>query len=358
MKSSTASDTRRTINIGIVGATGVVGETFLLLLVEREFPVGDLRLFASDASKGLTKRFQEREIKIQMLTPGCFRDLDIVFFSSGDDVSREWAPQAVKDGAIAIDNSAAFRLQEGVSLAVPEINSELLPRLRLGNPPGEAAQIIANPNCSTIQLSVALNPLRKQYGLECVRVASYQAASGAGKNGVEELVGQTKTALEGETPQRGSTFPKPLAFDSIPQIGSFAEEGSAHDGLCTEEIKIISETRKILGLPELKVSAFTVRVPALNSHAEAVWVTLKEPAKNRQEVETTLSSSPGIELFRRESGDYPTQALASGTDPVYVGRVHQDPADPQTWILWVVSDNLRKGAALNGIQIAEKLYDL
>lgn len=358
-QSSDHGSTAPGINVGVVGATGVVGETFLLLLASRAFPVGDLRLFASDASKGLKKKFEGREIEIRVLEEGCFDGLDIVFFSSGDDISAEWAPKAAKAGAIAIDNSGAFRMHHDISLAVPEVNGHLLPKLKRGERPGSAAQIIANPNCSTIQLVVALKPLADRYGLEFVRVSSYQSVSGAGKNGIEELLTQTKIAVEGEEPAKGKTFPKVIAFDSIPQIGSFTTDGSANDGFCSEEIKIMKETRKILELPDLKVSAFTVRVPTLNSHAETVWVTLKKPVSNRDEVESTLSSGEGIEVFKFAEGmDYPTQSFASGQDPVYVGRVHKDPNDANTWMMWVVSDNLRKGAALNGIQIAEKLYGL
>lgn len=397
-----ASEHGGKVNVGVVGATGVVGETFLLLLDERAFPFNELRLFASDASRGLKRKVDGREFSVTTLSEGCFDGLDIVFFSSGDDVSKEWAPKAVKSGAIAIDNSGAFRMESDVLLNVPEVNGDLLPKLKLGERASAVAQVIANPNCSTIQLVVALKPLADRYGLEFVRVSSYQSVSGAGKAGIEELLQQTKLAVEGETPSKGATFPKPIAFDCIPQIGSFVIDGSADDGFCSEEIKIMNETRKIMRLPSLRVSAFTVRVPTLNSHAETVWVTLKKPAASLNEIEGVLAAGDGIELFGRtmqnhaanharsagvastrgnltsalasaaaatstsvssrssQSGplDYPTQALASGEDPVYVGRVHRDPNEPNTWMMWVVSDNLRKGAALNGIQIAEKIYGL
>lgn len=342
------------VNVGVVGATGVVGETFLLLLAEREFPFGELRLFASDASRGLKRKVTGREFEIQTLSPGCFKGLDVVFFSSGDEISKDWAPKAVEDGAIAIDNSGAFRMDAEITLCVPEVNGDLLPRLKLGDRPcaiAGAPRIIANPNCSTIQLVVALKPLAEAYGIETVRVSSYQSVSGAGKSGIEELIEQTKLALEGETPEKGNTFPKAIAFDCLPQIGAISETS----GFCSEETKIMNESRKILRLPELKVSAFTVRVPTLNSHAEAVWVTLKKSAGSSAEIESCLAAGEGIELFKG-TGNYPTQALASGNDPVYVGRVHKDPIDSTTWMLWVVSDNLRKGAALNGIQIAEKIW--
>lgn len=368
----TSKPSQKDIRVGVVGATGVVGETFLLLLEQRGFPFSDLRLFASDASKGLKRTVDAREFEVTTLRDGCFDGLDIVFFSSGDDISKEWAPRAVKAGAVAIDNSGAFRMDSSITLAVPELNADLLPSLTPGERPGSKAQIIANPNCSTIQLVVALKPLADRYGIESVKVSSYQSVSGAGKAGLEELLDQTKLAVEGEIPQKGTTFPKAIAFDSIPQIGSFVTDGSADDGFCSEEIKIMKETRKIMRLPDVNVSAFTVRVPTINSHAETVWVTLKKPAASLAEIESVMADGQGLEVFGRtlEPGrkgaaksskgptDYPTQAMASGEDPVYVGRIHKDPCDETTWMMWVVSDNLRKGAALNGIQIAESMFRL
>lgn len=334
------------INVGVVGATGVVGETFLNLIEEREFPTGELRLFASENSKGQTRRCSGRDIAIQTLREGCFDGLDLVFFSSGDDISRDWAPQAVKAGAIAVDNSAAFRMNPDFALVVPEVNGDLLPK------PGMPT-IVANPNCSTIQLVVALSPLAKRFGLQNVRVASYQSVSGAGRDGIEELFTQTRVELEGEE-STSKVFPAPIAFNCVPQIGRITD-----DGFCTEEIKIMTETCKILRLPELPVSAFTVRVPTLNAHAEAVWVTLSKSHVSRIEIEDCLATAAGVELVGPTEGPgYPTQKTASGRDPVYVGRLHRDRQDPSTWLMWVVSDNLRKGAALNGIQIAERIFDL
>ncbi len=335
------------INLGVVGATGVVGETFLQLIEEREFPAGEIRLFASEASQGKTRNCQGQDIAIQTLSEGCFDGLDLVFFSSGDDISKEWAPKAMAAGAIAVDNSAAFRMDERFPLVVPEVNGDLLPK------PGNAT-IIANPNCSTIQLVVALAPLAKKYGLKGVRVASYQSVSGAGRNGIEELLTSTRVALEGEDITKSETFPAPIPFNSIPQIGRFDDAG-----FCTEEVKIMKETSKILRLPNLPVSAFTVRVPTLNSHAEAVWATLEKPDLSVADVTNTLKSAPGVEVTApNESPGYPTQKFASGRDPVYVGRIHRDLFDKNTWLMWVVADNLRKGAALNGIQIAEHIFDL
>jgi aspartate-semialdehyde dehydrogenase len=335
--------TKKRINVGVVGATGVVGETFLELIEERDFPIGDLRLFASENSQGKTLQCKGEPYPVHALTENCFDGLDLVFFSSGDDISKEWAPKAVSSGAMAVDNSAAFRMDDAYPLVVPEVNGDLLPKP--GNP-----TIIANPNCSTIQLVVALAPLAKKFGLKSVRVASYQSVSGAGRNGIEELFSSTKIALEGEEITKSETFPEPIAFNCVPQIGRISD-----DGFCTEEIKIMSETRKILRQPKLPVSAFTVRVPTMNAHAEAVWATFEKDQATRADVEGALAKAPGIELM---SSSYPTQKLASGRDPVFVGRVHRDLYDPSTWLMWVVADNLRKGAALNGIQIAESIFDL
>jgi len=337
--------TKNGISVGVVGATGVVGETFLQLLEEREFPLADLHLFASENSEGIRLNCQDRSFPVQSLSAGCFDGLDLVFFSSGDDISREWAPKAVQAGAFAVDNSAAFRGSTEHILAVPEVNGDLLPRKSLG----AKASLIANPNCSTIQLVVALSPLAKAFGLSSVRVASYQSVSGAGRAGLEELLSTTRLALEGEEINKSSTFPAPVAFNCIPQIGSF--DGN---GFCTEEVKIMTETRKILRLPKLPVSAFTVRVPTLNAHAEAVWVTLNKSGLSQKDLENAYANHPGIEI----SAGYATQKSASGQDAVYIGRIRPDLDDPHTWLMWIVSDNLRKGAALNGLQIAEHIFDI
>jgi aspartate-semialdehyde dehydrogenase len=335
----------KTLNVGVVGATGVVGEVFLQLLHERQFPVGQLKLFASDRSAGQTRKFKRQDIKVETLSHGCFKGLDLVFFSSGDDISKEWAPLAEKDGAVAVDNSAAFRMSADRLLVVPEVNGHLLQR---GKP-----TIIANPNCSTIQLVVALAPLRKDFGLESVHVATYQAVSGAGRAGQEELGGQLKDWAKGVAHQSPQTFPHPIAMNVIPQIGSFQD-----NGFCTEELKIMRETKKILGDSTFRVSAFTVRVPAWNAHSEAVWVRLKKIV-TREELLQSLHKQEGLIVEDNPKDSiYPLALTWSEKDPVAVGRIHQDLEDPYTWILWIVSDNLRKGAALNGIQIAERIFDI
>jgi aspartate-semialdehyde dehydrogenase len=331
------------LSLGVVGATGMVGTEFLKILEERKFPIQNLKLFASESSKGLKTSFRGKNIEIETLKDGCFKGLDLVFFSSGDDISAEWAPKAVKEGAFAVDNSAAFRLNPEVPLVVPEVNGHLLEKM-------SDATIIANPNCSTIQLVVALKPLKDKFGVNTVRVASYQSVSGAGKAAVDELMQQTLAQLNHQD-SKTEVFPHPIAFNNLPQIGSFGA-----DGFTSEETKIRKETKKILGDDSIKVSAFTVRTPTLNGHSEAVWVTLNN-STNREAILGALKNAPGLTVLDDPTQSiYPLTRMASGTDPVYVGRVHADPDDPKTWLMWVVADNIRKGAALNGIQIAEMLF--
>lgn len=333
------------LKVGVVGATGMVGQSFMATLEQRQFPVAELRPFASENSLGKSIRLQGKAYPIQVLKPGCFDGLDLVFFSSGDDISKEWAPQAVKSGAWAVDNSAAFRMDENVSLVVPEVNGDLLD--------GEKKpRIIANPNCSTIQLVVALNPLHKKFGIERVHVASYQAVSGAGQPAYDELLNQV-TGYKTDPHPKAQNFPHPIVFNCIPQIGSFNDLGFS-----SEEMKVMKETRKIMRAPDISVSAFTVRVPVLNAHAEVAWVRLKSKA-SREEILEVWKSAEGLVIQDDPKGSvYPMQRTASGQDPVYVGRLHQDLDDPQTWLMWIVADNIRKGAALNGIQIADRIFDI
>lgn len=332
----------KSLKVGVVGATGMVGQTFMSILEERKFPIAELRPFASEASEGKKIKCQNKEWISQVLKPGCFDGLDLVFFSSGDDISKEWAPQAVKSGAYAVDNSAAFRMDPEIALVVPEVNGDLLKNMK-------TPQIIANPNCSTIQLVVALKPLQEKFGIEEVRVSSYQAVSGGGLPAYEELLAQTQD-YKNQNPQT-KVFPHPIIFNAIPQIGSFNDEGFS-----SEEMKIQKETKKILRQNDLKVSAFTVRIPALNSHSETVWVTLKKEASKADFV-SSMSGFPGLVVQDDPKNSvYPTARDVSGKDPVYVGRIHRDLENSKMWLMWVVSDNIRKGAALNGIQIAEKLF--
>ncbi|WII70637.1 aspartate-semialdehyde dehydrogenase [Bdellovibrio sp. 22V] len=333
---------KRKLKVGVVGATGMVGQTFMNILAERDFPIAELRPFASENSLGKKIELQGTQWPVQILKDGCFDGLDLVFFSSGDDISKEWAPKAVQAGAFAVDNSAAFRMDPNTVLIVPEVNGHLING-------GSKPQIIANPNCSTIQLVVALKPLLDKFGLEEVRVSTYQAVSGAGQGGYDELMEQT--ANHKKDNHEAKTFPHTILFNCIPQIGSFND-----DGYCSEEVKIMKETRKILEQKDLKVSAFTVRIPALNAHSESVWVTLNKEVK-RDDIMAALKDFPGIVVQDDpKKSDYPLARDVSGKDPVYVGRIHRDPENAKMWLMWVVSDNIRKGAALNGIQIAEKIF--
>ncbi len=327
----------RALKVGVVGATGMVGKSFMETLEQRKFPVSELRPFASEASLGKMIKLQGREYACQVLKPGCFDGLDLVFFSSGDDISAEWGPQAVKSGAWAIDNSNAFRMDKDILLIVPEVNGHLLK----GN---KKPQLIANPNCTTMQLVVALKPLQEKFGLEAVRVSSYQAVSGAGQPGHDELMEQA--ASFGKSEPVAKAFAHPIYFNCIPEIGSFKD-----NGFTSEEIKVMSETKKIMEQNDLKVSAFTVRVPVPNAHAETVWVTVKKDV-SRDQIVAALKGGEGL-VVAEAANQYHTQKFVSGKDPVYVGRIHKDQADERTWMMWVVSDNIRKGAALNGIQIAE-----
>jgi aspartate-semialdehyde dehydrogenase len=334
------------MKVGVVGATGMVGEVFMQILGKRGFPVTLLKPFASEKSAGQKVQACGKSWSVESLKAGCFDGLDLVFFSSGDDISKEWAPVAAKAGAFAIDNSAAFRMNPDYPLVVPEVNAHQIPKKN--NP-----TIIANPNCSTIQLVVALQALKK-FGLKEVRVATYQSVSGAGKVGPEELLLQTQEILEtGAVKTPPKTFAHEIAFNCVPQIGSFNA-----DGFCSEEVKIMNETRKILELPSLRVSAFTVRVPSLNSHSEAAWVTLEKNI-SADDIAQALQNGEGIKYIpHREAAEYPTPRSVSGQNPVYVGRVHRDSNDPHTWLMWIVADNILKGAALNGIRIAERIFDI
>jgi aspartate-semialdehyde dehydrogenase len=331
----------KSIKLGIVGATGMVGETFLKILDERKTPLSELRLFASEQSLGKKVAFRGQDIPCEVVSAKRFEGLDVVFFSSGDPISKEWAPQAVKAGAFAIDNSAAFRMDPNTALVVPEVNFH-----HIKNP--STPQIIANPNCSTIQMMLPLQALRS-LEIDNVHVASYQSVSGAGKEAVEDLKMQTEQALRGETPQPGKVFKKPIAFDCHPIIG-----GIDDDGFCSEENKIVAETKKILGLPDIKVSAFTVRVPTLIGHAEAVWVTFKKETTRPRIIEM-LKDFPNLKVIE-EQDQFSSVPFAAHKEETFVSRIRQSRDFKNTWQMWVVSDNIRKGAASNGLSIAELLF--
>ena len=328
------------MNIAIVGATGIVGQTFIKLLENKNFPFKELKLFASPKNTGKKIRVKEQEWTIQSLQPECFKNVDIAFFSAGEAISLKWADEAVKCGAFVIDNSSAFRMQKEIPLIIPEINAHLIKHKKSG--------IIANPNCSTIQLAVALQPFQHHFGLETVYVSSYQSLSGAGLEALNKLK-QESAAVLNEDSHSLPVASEQHAFNCIPQIGPLSENGFSQ-----EENKLMNETRKILNLPELKISATAVRVPCFNGHGESVWITLKKPADNLESVLNILKNQEGVTVLQEEA--LPNQVFIDGKDDVYIGRIRSIPnSQNKGWIMWICADNLKKGAALNGLQIAEKL---
>jgi aspartate-semialdehyde dehydrogenase len=330
----------REYTVAIAGATGVVGGTVRAILEERGFPVGDLRLLASARSAGRTLPFNGSQIEVQELGTGSFNGVDLVFFAAGGDISRQYVPQAVAAGATAIDKSSVFRQDPGVPLVVPEVNAADL---------SAHTGIIATPNCSTIQMVVALKPLYDAAGIERVVVSTYQAVSGSGQAGIAALDAQTRQWSAGE-PVQQQFYPHQIAFNALPHIDSFLPSGATK-----EEQKMVEETVKIFADPELKVTATCVRVPVFGAHSEAVNVQTKRKL-SAAEARELLAAAPGIEVVDDPAGlQYPMPLPAEGKDPVYVGRIREDVTIANGLDLWVVSDNLRKGAALNAVQIAEAL---
>ncbi len=332
----------RTYTVAIVGATGAVGSELLRILDERQFPVGELRLFASERSAGSFVETERGETRVELLDPEGFGGVDLAFFCAGGAISAEYAPLAVDAGAVVIDKSSHFRMQPAVPLVVPEVNASDLESRESG--------IIASPNCTTIPMVVALKPIADAVGLRRVVAASYQAVSGAGKRGVETLSRETTNLLNlrGADEDEESPFAHRIAFNCIPQVDSFLP-----DGATKEEQKVIAESRKVLHLDDLPVAVTCVRVPTFYGHAVALTVELND-ALDASDAERLLRESPGIVLS--EAGDerrYPTPADVGGTDAVYVGRVRNDPSCATGLQLWVAADNVRKGAALNAVQIAE-----
>lgn len=333
----------REFSVGIVGATGLVGETFRELLKDSPYSFKELRFFASERSKGLKIPFRDQEFECRVLEDNCFTGLDVVFFSSGDPISKEWAPKAAAQGAIAIDNSAAYRMDEQTPLVVPEVNFD-----HIENP--TQARVIANPNCSTIQLVMVLNAL-KDFQLQSCRVASYQSVSGAGKEGIADLLEQSRDVLENKEPRAGKNFNPSIAFECQPKIGGYSD-----DGFCSEEHKIMRETKKILSMPELKMSAFTVRVPTRNGHGEAVWITFDQSV-TKEQIESTLAECSYIQYLSEENGKtWHSYQEVTGHSDAFVSRLRKDPEFENTWMMWVVADNLYRGAASNGLLIAERIF--
>jgi len=325
------------MRVAIVGATGEVGRTFLKVLEERNFPVDELYLYASEKSEGTELTFRGEKFKVRALNKETsFKGIDIALFSAGSAVSKEYAPRFVKDGAVVIDNSSAWRLDPDVPLVVPEVNPE-----DVKNHKG----IIANPNCSTIQMVVALKPIYDAVGISAIVVATYQSVSGAGAKAIRELEEQITAWCRGEQ-MEVKNLPRRIAFNVIPQIDVFTE-----NGYTKEEMKMVNETRKIMHDPNIKVSATTVRVPVFYGHSEAISVKLNSPLEPEEAMEL-LRKAKGVVLV--EEG-YPTPIDVAGRDEVFVGRIRKDLVFEPGLSMWVVADNIRKGAATNAVQIAELL---
>lgn len=333
-------------NVAIVGATGAVGEVLLALLAERRFPVGKLVALASARSAGEQVEFGNRSINVRNLAEFDFADIDIAFFSAGGAVSREHAPRAAAAGAVVIDNTSEFRRRDDIPLVVSEVNPHAIAGYTNHG-------IIANPNCSTMQMLVALAPIHRAVGIERINVATYQSVSGAGRSGVEELGRQTAAMLNFQEAS-AEKFSQRIAFNLIPHIDDFQENGYTR-----EEMKMVWETRKILEDESIMVNATAVRVPVFYGHAEAVHIETRERI-TAADARFLLQSTPGIVVIdERIPGGYPTPAIhAAGTDPVYVGRIREDISHPRGLDLWVVADNIRKGAALNAVQVAELLVGM
>lgn len=328
-------------SIAVVGGTGAVGREMLNTLQRRGFPVGALRVMASARSAGSHIEFAGEKFVVEDLEKANFAGVDFVLSSPGGSVSRAHCPRMAKAGAIVIDNTSAFRMDPAVPLVVPEVNPDAAFTHK---------GIIANPNCSTIQMVVALKPIHDAVGINRVIVSTYQSASGAGQKGMWELWNGTKARVLDQAEPEPSTFAYPLAFDVLPQIDVFDE-----DGYTKEELKMLNETRKIMGLPNLEVSATCVRVPVMRGHSEAITLDLDHPLAAK-DAQALLAKAPGIKLFDDPlQAKYPTARMAEGTEDTWVGRVRVDSCRPNTLHIWVVSDNLLKGAALNAVQIAELL---
>lgn len=323
----------KTYNVAIVGATGLVGSTFIKLLEERNFPINDLKLLASARSAGKKLKCFGKKWVVEELTENSFAGVEIALFSAGGSISQKFAPIAVKAGAIVIDNSSAWRQDKTVPLVIPEVNFEAV---------GDA-KLIANPNCSTTQVILPLKALQDKYGLKRINFSTYQSVSGSGLNGINDLLKTRK----GKT---NTFYPYPIVDTCIPQIDSFLD-----NGYTKEEMKMVNETRKILGVPDLKISATCIRVPVLSCHGVSIQVEL-EKEFNIKDVKEIIKKFPGIILADEpEKSIYPVSTVASGTDSVYVGRIRKDLSCDNGLLLYTVADNIRKGAATNAVQIAEKI---
>ena len=335
-----ASLPRRSLRVAVLGATGAVGQELLALLDERDFPVAELIPLASPRSAGQTLAWRDHELTIQAVESAAFAGVDLVLASAGGSASKQWGPVAAAAGAVVIDNSSAFRMDPAVPLVVPEVNPEAA---------FSHQGIIANPNCTTILLTLALAPLQARRPIRRVVVSTYQSASGAGARAMEELRQLSRTVLDGGEPV-SEVLPHSLAFNLFLHNSPLQA-----NGYCEEELKMLHETRKIMGLPDLRLSATCVRVPVLRAHSEAVNIEFSEPFPVA-EARELLQAAPGVEVLENfETNRFPMPTDVTGRDPVAVGRIRQDLSDPNALELWLCGDQIRKGAALNAVQIAELL---
>ncbi len=326
--------------VAVVGATGAVGNEMISTLEERNFPVETLRLFASERSKGNTLDFHGKPVTVEVLTDKVFDGIDIALFSAGGGRSTEFAPAAAKAGCVVVDNSSAWRMDPEVPLIVPEVNPDDLDWHK---------GIIANPNCSTIQMVVVLKPLHDAAGIKRVVVTTFQSVSGTGKKAMDELLNQTRDILNFKD-AKPSVYPHQIAFNCLPHIDTFMD-----DGYTKEEIKMVNETKKILGDDSVKVTATTVRVPVFRGHSESLNIETEKKI-SADDARAVLSTAPGILVYDApEKNIYPLQTYSADKDEVYVGRVREDNTIENGLNLWIAADNLRKGAALNAVQIAEEL---
>ena len=332
-------------DVAVVGATGAVGEAMLEILAERKFPVNNVYALASDRSAGKRVPFGDKYLTVQDLSSFDFSKARIGLFSAGASISEKYAPIAAAAGCVVIDNTSQFRYDDEIPLVVPEVNPQAIADYTRHN-------IIANPNCSTIQMLVALKPLHDAAGIERINVCTYQAVSGTGKEAIEELAGQTAELLNGR-PAEAKVYPRQIAFNVLPHIDVFMD-----NGYTKEEMKMVWETRKIMGDDSIQVNPTAVRVPVFYGHSEAVHIETREKL-DAAKATALLQNAPGVVVLdEHKDGGYPT-AVSEGAnhDPVYVGRIREDISHPRGLDLWVVADNVRKGAALNSIQIAEILVE-
>jgi aspartate-semialdehyde dehydrogenase len=330
------------MRVAVVGATGVVGSTILKVLRERSFPADEVVPFASERSAGKTIEWGDQELTVQALSDESIPGFDLALFSAGSGTSEEWAPRFASAGAVVVDNSSQWRMHEDVPLVVSEVNPEAL---------GSHNGIVANPNCTTMQMVVALKPILDAVGIERIVMSSYQSVSGTGKDAVDELNAQTKAIAGGEEPPAASVYPHQIAYNVVPQVEKFKDG----DDYTTEERKVMAETRKILGSDDIGISATCVRVPVLVGHSESVNIQTRDPL-SPDDCRELLSAAPSVVVVDDPAdGIYPLATDVAGRDEVLVGRIRRDPSHERCLNLWIVGDNLRKGAATNAVQVAELL---